>query len=131
VISRVDRRPSWLQFAAWAACGAGAALILLAAFAFGPLAIVPAGLFAGIALLLGGANVSAVGAAAGVGAWGFVLGWLNRDGPGVVCTAPDGGMHCTEEWAPWPFWLLGAVLVLIPMILFRYLRRRMHRGPAA
>jgi hypothetical protein len=131
MISRVDRRPSWLQFAAWAACGASAALILVAAFAFGPLAILPAGLFAGTALLLGGANVSAVGAAAGVGAWGFVLGWLNRDGPGDVCTAPNGGMHCTEEWAPWPFWLLGAVLVLGPTVLFQFLRRRTPHRPTA
>ena len=60
-----------------------------------------------------------------------VLGLLNRDGPGVVCTAPNRGMHCTEQWAPWPFWLIGAVLVLIPVILFGHLRRRAHRGPAA
>jgi hypothetical protein len=127
----ITRTPSWPQFAAWALCGASAALILLAAFAWGPLGVLPAAAFAALALLLGGANISAVGAAAGVGVWGFVLGWLNRDGPGDVCTASHGGSTCTTQWAPWPFWLAGAVLVVVPVVLFGWLRCRSHRAPSA
>jgi hypothetical protein len=112
-------------------CGASAALILLAAFAWGPLGVLPAAAFAALALLLGGANISAVGAAAGVGVWGFGLGWLNRDGPGDVCTASHGGSTCTTQWAPWPFWLAGAVLVVVPVVLFGWLRCRSHRAPSA
>ena len=109
--------------------GASAALILLGAFAFGPLAIVPAAPFAALAVLLGGANISAVGVVTGVGIWGFVLGWLNRDGPGEVCTTSTNGGTCTELWAPWPFWLAGALLVIIPMSGFVCLRRRARRTP--
>jgi hypothetical protein len=119
---------SWPQFAAWSACGASAALILVAAFAWGPLAILPAAAFAVLALLLGGANVSAIGAASGVGAWGFVLGWLNRDGPGDVCTTTRGGSTCAEQLAPLPFWLIGAVLVVVPLVVFGRLRYRLRRA---
>lgn len=121
---RVDRAPSWPQFAAWALCGASAAFVLIGAFAFGPLAAVPAAVFAGVAVLLGGANRSAIGVAAGVGAWGFVLGWLNRAGPGEVCTATARGSVCNQEWSPWPFWLVGLILVIIPMTVFLRARRQ-------
>ena len=122
------RAPSWGQFAAWALCGASAAFILVGAFAVGPLAIVPTGLLAVLAVRLGGANISAVGTAAGIGIWGFVLGWLNRDGPGDVCTAAaNGGGSCTQEWAPWPFWLIGGLLVVAPITAFVFVRRRSRR----
>lgn len=121
---RVDRDPSWVQFTTWALCGAGVALPLAAAFAVGPLAMVPAVLFAGIAVLLGGANVSAVGAAAGIGAWGIVIGWLNRDGPGEVCTTTPSSDTCTDEWSPWPWFAVGVLLAGSAAVLFRTFRRR-------
>ena len=126
---RLNRPPSWSQFVAWAGCGASAIFILVGAFAYGPLAVVPAVLFAGAALVLGGANGSAVGSAAGVGAWAFVLGWLNRDGPGMVCSSAAG--TCNQEWAPWPFWLAGVLFVVVPVIVFVHLRRESRRTPAA
>jgi hypothetical protein len=107
----VARAPAWRQFAAWALCGASAAFILVGAFAVGPLAIVPTALGALLALRLGGSNVSAVGAAAGVGSWGFVLGWLNRDGP-------------------WPYLVVGAVLVGGSAGVFVHGRRRVRRHRA-
>jgi hypothetical protein len=128
---RADQTPSWPQFAAWAGCGASATLILVGAFTFGPLAIVPAAVFAGIALLLGGTNLSAVGAASGVGVWGLVVAWLNRGGPGESCVTSTAGITCTQRWAPWPFWVAGILLVVTPMIVFGYLRRRLHRAPTA
>ena len=127
MVRLVAREPSWFQFAAWGLCGAGAALILLAAFTFGPLAILPAAVFAGIALLAGGANISAIGSAAGVGVWGFVIGWLNRDGPGEVCTSSNSGSSCTQEFAPWPSILAGALMLGVSVTVFELLRRRSGR----
>lgn len=124
MLRRVAREPSWFQFAAWALFGASTALILLAAFTFGAVAIVPAAVFAGIALVAGGANVSAIGSAAGVGGWGFVLGWLNRDGPGNVCTSSGTGVSCTQEFAPWPSVLAGALVVGATVAAFAVLQRR-------
>jgi hypothetical protein len=120
----VNRRPSWLQFAVWAWCGATAALALLAAFAWGPLAIAPAAVAAGLAVLIGGANVSAVGAVAGVGTWGLPLAWLNRGGPGDVCHAMSGGSQCDQESAPWPFVVAALVVVGVSVTMFVVVRRR-------
>jgi energy-converting hydrogenase Eha subunit B len=111
--TRGSRPASWLQFVVWAVCGASAALILLAAFAFGPLAIIPTGAFAAIAVWFGGANVSAVGVAAGIGAWGVVLGWPRRAG------------------APWPIFVAGVLVVLVAVVLFGVLRSRMIRPTSA
>ena len=124
------RGPAWQQFAAWALCGASAAFIFVGAFVVGPLGILLTLLFAVLATRLGGDNISAVGAAAGVGAWGFVLGWLNRDGPGGVCTSTDTSTSCSQEWTPWPFWLAGALLVAGSVVVFTYARRRSRRTPA-
>ena len=121
--------PEWRQFAAWAGCGASAAFIFVGAFAVGPVAILPTILFAILATRLGGNNVSAVGVAAGVGVWGFVLGWLNRDGPGEVCTTTATGGGCTQEWAPWPFWVTGSVLVAASVAVFVYVSGRSRRAP--
>jgi hypothetical protein len=63
-LSIARRAPSWIQFGAWALCGASGALVLLGAFTVGPFAIVPAAVFAGVALIAGGANFSAVGGVA-------------------------------------------------------------------
>jgi hypothetical protein len=123
------RAPAWRQFAAWALCGASAAFTLVGAFAVGPLAILPTILFAVLATRLGGDNISAVGAAAGVGGWGFVLGWLNRDGPGEVCISTGTGGSCSQEWAPWPFWITGALLVVGSAAVFVYGRSRSRRTP--
>jgi hypothetical protein len=123
------RAPRWRQFAAWAGCGASAAFTFVGAFAVGPLAILPTILLAVLATRLGGDNVSAVGVAAGVGAWGFVLGWLNRDGPGEVCTTTATGGGCTQEWSPWPFWLAGAFLVTASVAGFAYVSRLSRRTP--
>jgi hypothetical protein len=120
----VHRRPSWLQFAVWALCGATAALVLLAAFAWGPLAVAPAAAFAGLAVLIGGANISAIGTIAGAGAWGFLLAWLNRGGPGDVCHAVSGGTQCDQEWAPWPFAVAALVLIGVAVTVFVMARRR-------
>lgn len=118
------KRLTWWQFAAWALCGASAAFVLVGAFAVGPLAIVPTALFALLAVRLGGANLSSVGVVTGIGAWCFVVAWLNRGGPGNVCTTDQHGTLCQSEWAPWPFWIAGALSTVIPLVLMAHRRVR-------
>ncbi|HEU5265094.1 MAG TPA: hypothetical protein VFU35_00280 [Jatrophihabitans sp.] len=121
---RVDRAPSWPQFAAWLLCGAAATFVFVAAFTIGPLGFLGVPVFAGLALLLGGANVSAVGVVAGPAVWAFVLAWLNRAGPGSVCHATASSVSCQDESSPWPFLVVGAVLLVVPTTLFAVKRRR-------
>jgi hypothetical protein len=111
VLTTTARSATWPQFVAWALCGASAALVLLAAFAAGPLAVVPAAGFAVLAVKLGGANASAVGSAAGVGLWGVALGWPWRD-----------------DAAPWPVFLAGATVVIAAAAGFAMVRRRSARA---
>jgi hypothetical protein len=37
--------------------------------------------------------------------------WLNRDGPGTVCTTTTFSQTCEEQWDPWP-WVIAAVLMV-------------------
>ena len=50
--------------------------------------------------------------------------WLNRDGPGDVCTRTSSSVTCTQEWSPWPF--VGAAVVLVVAGLVVFARR--NRG---
>ena len=95
-------------------------------FTVGPLALVPTVLFGLLAARLGGGNLSSVGAAAGIGAWCLVLAWLNRQGPGNVCTTNQHGTLCQDEWTPWPFWAAGILLILVPVIVVA--RQRVRAG---
>ena len=48
--------------------------------------------------------------------------WLNRDGPGEVCTHTATSTSCDNEWSPWPFLVAAVVLVVAGILVF--LRRR-------
>lgn len=41
----------------------------------------------------------------------FYLAYLNRSGPGNICTTIGSGQSCMQQYAPWPF--LVAALVLL------------------
>jgi hypothetical protein len=39
----------------------------------------------------------------------LALAWLNRRGPGTVCSA--GGDDCSDKYSPWPFAVVAVVLL--------------------
>lgn len=114
---------AWWQFVAWTACGAGLGLVFAGAFTFGIAGFAVAAVFAALAVGMGGLNHSALGMITGVGAWALVIGVLNSDGPGTVCRGSSSDQTCTEQWSPWPFWLAGAIMILLPPIVFAMARR--------
>jgi hypothetical protein len=124
----VASKPTWVQFVVWALCGAATAVGLLAAFTIGPLVLVGAMLLAGLALRLGGANRSAVGTGAGVGLPFLWVAWLNRGGPGTVCTTTGSGRSCDQEWSPWPWLAVGLLMILVCTVLYVLARRRVPRS---
>jgi hypothetical protein len=65
-------------------------------------------------------------ALSGAGVLPLVVAWLNRDGPGDVCTAWSGGQCVagTEEWSPWPWLAAGVVLVVAGVVLTAVVGRR-------
>jgi hypothetical protein len=44
--------------------------------------------------------------------------WLNRGGPGEVCTSTATSTECADESSPWPFLVLAVVLVGVGVVVF-------------
>ncbi|MFE9850469.1 hypothetical protein ACFYPN_16880 [Streptomyces sp. NPDC005576] len=86
---------------------------------FVPLALVGAAL-----LLWKRAFPGAFGLLSGASLIALYLAYINRGGPGTVCK----GAHtvCTDEYAPWPFLVVAAVLVAGGLFGFVAVRRRNH-----
>ncbi|MEY9871267.1 hypothetical protein ABH931_000732 [Streptacidiphilus sp. MAP12-33] len=106
---RHGRLDGWLWFLAWAAVGGGAVTALLTVLTIG---VYVAVLTLGAAVLLGRTRRSHTGLPgliAGAGVLPLVIAWLNRSGPGNVCTPGE----CTEEWSPWPWLAAGVVLIAV------------------
>ncbi len=118
-------RPSGWAFAAWAGLGIVCALAVVTPFTIGPLAAVVA-LAGGGALLAwrGSRNASATGLLTGPGLIALYIGYLNRAGPGMVCTTTRNAGECIQEWNPWPLLAVGVVLVAASIGLFLWLRDR-------
>jgi hypothetical protein len=71
-----------------------------------------------------------------VGVWGLLSGasvaagflaWTNREGPGDVCHTSATETHCQQEWNPFPFALVAAVLLIGGVAAFVIERRRTRR----
>jgi amino acid transporter len=109
----------WGWFAAWLVLGATYALALVGVLTIGvfvaPIAVVGTvvvarrrdslqglpGLLSGVALPL------------------FYVAYLNRDGPGSICSASRGGQSCVDEWSPWPWFGIAVALALLGLAVFR------------
>jgi cytochrome bd-type quinol oxidase subunit 2 len=121
---------SWPWFLAWFVLGAGYALTLLGALTIGVF-ILPFVLAGTIAVVRrSGSRAGAAGLISGLALPLIYVAYLNRDGPGTVCTIYAGGQSCTEEMNPWPWLALAAVLVIIGLLAFRMTRRRRRAAGA-
>lgn len=125
----VRRARAVALFAAWSCVGALAALGVAALLTVGAVFLLAA---AAVALVLvwraGGQWASLFGLGFGAALLVAYVGWLNRDGPGTVCHATgQAGLECTDEWAPWPFYLVAVVLAASSIGLFAYFTRADHR----
>jgi hypothetical protein len=126
-------RPRIWPFFAWAALGAGMCLSLLAVLSIG-LFVVPLVIGGLIALLVwpGSRTSAALGVISGLGLVPLFVAYLNRGGPGDVCTtSATGGQSCTTEWSPWPWLGAGLALVALGAVAFGLLRARLTPPPSA
>ncbi len=120
----VETRTGMLWFIAWVAVGAG--------FTFGVLAILSIGVFvlavdAVAAALLSRhpqARAGLAGLVSGLGLPLLYVAFLNRAGPGTVCTTTVTSQSCAEEWSPWPWLCVGVALVVIGCVWFAVRTRR-------
>ncbi|MGW7426414.1 hypothetical protein ACWGJB_41630 [Streptomyces sp. NPDC054813] len=91
------------------------------------IALIALAAVAAVFLLRMGPRAAIVGGVAGLALPAFYLAYLNRGGPGNVCHATAGGSTCTDEYAPVPFLVVGALLFVAGFLIFLMLERR-HRG---
>jgi len=49
----------------------------------------------------------------------FYVAYLNRAGPGTICRSIGTTQACTDEWSPWPWLVIGAVLFTGGFLWFR------------
>jgi hypothetical protein len=107
-------------FIAWLAVGAGAVLAMLAAFTIGVF-ILPFCIVATVVLASRrGSSQGLPGLVSGLSLPLFYVAYLNRDGPGTICTTSITSSSCKDEWSPWPWFAVGAVLLLGGVLLFHF-----------
>jgi len=103
----------WAGFVAWLMIGAAYAVSFLAILTVGPF-IVPVPLVMTVLLWRKRrADRELLGLVSGLALPLLYVGYLNRDGPGTVCTTGrDGSQSCIDEWSPWPWLAVGVLLLL-------------------
>ncbi|UQX87676.1 hypothetical protein M6D93_15400 [Jatrophihabitans telluris] len=112
--------PAW--FLLWMLVGVGGMLSLLTILTIG-IFVLPVTVVIVLALALLVYRRPAVltgvgGALAGPALPLWLVAYLNRDGPGTVCTrTADGGSSCADEWSPWPFFFGGLAFVVLGVLL--------------
>lgn len=108
---QVSRRRRWAAFTVWAPIGVGYAFAMIGIASLGllvlPVAIAATVVLARRVLFRDGL----AGLVAGLGVPPLYVAYLNRAGPGNVCTAIPGGYSCNQELSPWPWVGVGVSLI--------------------
>src|SRR2546430_2296091 len=119
----------WAGFSAWLVIGAAYAVSLLAMLTVGPF-IAPVALV--LTVLLWRKRRAArelLGLVSGLALPLLYVAYLNRNGPGNVCTTGrEGSQSCIDEWSPWP-WLAAGILLLLAGAGAFVAARRAARSP--
>ena len=117
-----------MWFIAWMLVGAGYALGILGALSIGRYVLVIT-VAATIALATRlGSRVGLPGLVSGLSLPLFYVAFLNRSGPGRVCTSTATSQSCVDQWSPWPWIVIGIVLLVSGWVWFAMANRR--RGVA-
>ena len=119
----------WAGVGWWTVVGALAGFMVLALLSTG-IFVLP------LVLVLGAGGVVAErlrrgmlpGVLLGVSSAPFWMAWLNRSGPGTVCETTPTSESCAEQLSPWPFLVVGLVLVGAgAALVHRLVRTAAHR----
>ncbi|MGW2827031.1 hypothetical protein ACWC24_39560 [Streptomyces sp. NPDC001443] len=116
-------------FCVWFVVGALGSLGVLTVLTIGPFLLPVAVAAAALLAVRRGSSAGLPGLVSGLGVPLLYVSFLNREGPGNVCTTTASGQSCVDEFDPWPWLAAGAVLLLAGIVLAVVLRRR--TDPAA
>ena len=114
----------WVWFTAWLLVGAGYAVSLIGIASIG-LFVLPLPVLATVLLIRRQPATSGLpGLISGLGVPLLYVAYLNRAGPGTICSAVTGGQQCTDEWSPWPWLAVGVILLGLGVAAFVGRQRR-------
>jgi hypothetical protein len=117
------RADSWPAFAGWWVAGGGMSFGILSLLTIGPFVLLLTLVLCGFLLWRLGFGSAMTGLLAGASAPVLFVAWLNRDGPGTVCTTTATSSSCRDEWAPWPFVVVAVLMVVAGVVAFLRMRR--------
>jgi hypothetical protein len=118
----------WVWFTAWLLVGVGYSLSLIGIASIGSF-VLPLPVLATVLLLRRQhAAIGWPGLVSGLAVPLFYVAYLNRAGPGTICTAVTGGQECNEEWSPWPWLAVGVFLLVLGVAAFIHWQRREPRS---
>lgn len=121
---RTFSRLPWVWFTAWLLVGAGYAVSLVGVASIG-LFVLPLPVL-GTVLLARRQHASSglPGLISGLAVPLLYVAYLNRAGPGTICTTVTGGQECNDQWSPWPWLAVGVILLVLGVATFIGRQRR-------
>lgn len=120
----VSRRP-WTYFIIWMLVGSAWAMVIVGAFSIG-LFFIPVAAVATVFLVRKPSSRRGIpGLLGGLALPLFYVAYLNRGGPGMVCTTTQSasgfGQSCGSEGNPWIWLLTGLVLLGVGVAIFTFI----------
>jgi hypothetical protein len=115
---------SALAFLGWCVAGAAGCFGVLSLLTIGPFVLLLTLMLIGVLLWRVEPGWAMAGMISGAAAPGLYVAWLNRDGPGEVCTSTATGTECGDQWSPWPFLVVALVLLVAGVVVFARQRGR-------
>ncbi len=128
--STIDRREV-IWFIGWMLIGAGYALGILGALSIGPYVLLITVAATIVLATRTGSRVGLPGLITGLSLPLFYVAFLNRSGPGTVCTSTATSRSCVDEWSPWPWLVIGIVLLVAGYAWFAMANRRRYAADGA
>jgi hypothetical protein len=113
-----------IWFIAWMLIGAGYALGILGALTIGPYVLLITLAATVVLATRARTHVGLPGLVSGLSLPLFYVAFLNRSGPGTICTTTTTGRSCVDEWSPWPWLVIAAVLLVGGCVWFAKANRR-------
>ena len=119
----VSRKP-WIYFIIWMLVGSAWAMVIVGAFSIG-IFFIPVAAIATVFLVRKPSSRRGIpGLLGGLALPLFYVAYLNRSGPGMVCTTTQSssgfGQSCGSEGNPWIWLLTGLVLLGVGVAIFTF-----------
>jgi hypothetical protein len=105
-------------FLAWCVIGAALCFGVLSLLSVGPLVLLATFIVCGFLLWALDFGWGMAGMLSGAALPLFYVAWLNREGPGEVCTYMATSAECGDESSPWPLVVVAFLLLVAGVALF-------------